>query len=156
MEIQEVQSEITPAFTGELMLANWKESHSQGASVTFILSDANDLDIFRTMTVKKANMAGQRFMAVLVEIGDDEKPVRQKLSQQSALLCKSIEFMQFAESKLGYAYNTPPEREQMAAEFVRHQCGVKSRSELDNNGAAGMRYQQLMQDFRAYKSLTVG
>ncbi|WP_211440964.1 hypothetical protein [Collimonas humicola] len=143
-------SELTPAFQGELMLANWKETHSGGATVTFMLADKGDLDLFRHLTVKKANMAGQRFMAVLVEINDDEKPVTQKLSQQAALMCKSLGFQQFVEYKSGYQLEGTAAREKMAADFVRSFCGVESRSELDSAGRAGMLYQQLLADYRSY------
>lgn len=143
-------SNLTPAFQGELMLANWKETHSGGATVTFMLADKGDLDLFRHMTVKKANLAGQRFAAVLVEISDDEKPVTQKLSQQAALMCKSMGFQQFVEYKSGYQLDGSPAREKMAADFVRSFCGVESRSELDSDGRSGMLYQQLLADYRSY------
>lgn len=61
------------AFQGELMLAGWKDTHNGGATVTFWLPDPAELDVFRGMTAKKGNVAGQRFMAVLVEVQDDEK-----------------------------------------------------------------------------------
>lgn len=64
-----------PSFQGELLLAGWRDTHNGGATVTFWLPDPADLDIFRGMTVRKGNQAGQRFMAVLVEIGADDKPV---------------------------------------------------------------------------------
>jgi len=145
-------SNITPAFSGELMLANWKESHSSGATVTFMLADAADLDIFRTMTVRKSNLAGQRFIAVLVEIGDDEKPVQQKISVQAALMCKGQSFQEFVESKQGFSHDEPAAREKQAADFVRQICGIESRSELDRNGTAGMLYQQMLADYRNYSS----
>ena len=61
------------SFQGELMLAGWKDTHNGGATVTFWLPDPAELEVFRGMTAKKGNVAGQRFMAVLVEVGDDEK-----------------------------------------------------------------------------------
>ena len=61
------------SFQGELMLAGWKDTHNGGATVTFWLPDPAELEVFRGMTAKKGNVAGQRFMAVLAEIGDDEK-----------------------------------------------------------------------------------
>jgi hypothetical protein len=143
-------SGVTPAFQGELMLANWRETHSGGATVTFMLADAADLDLFRHMTVKKSNMAGQRFMAVLVEIGDDEKPVRQSLSQQAALMCKGMAFQQFAEYRMGYGSTAPDLREKIATDFLRDFCGINSRAELDTDGHAGMLYQQLLAEYRAY------
>lgn len=63
---------IKPCFEGEVMLAGWQESHTSGVKVTFWLPDPEDLDAFRGMTVKKGNIAGQRLMAVLVEIPDGE------------------------------------------------------------------------------------
>lgn len=143
---------ITPAFQGELMLANWKETSTGGATVTFWLADAHDLDVFRSMTVRKGNMAGQRFMAVLVEVGADEKPVRPALSQQAFLLCRSLGFQQFVESKLGFSHAAPPAREGMAADFMRSFCGIQSRSELDTDGRAGMAYQQMLADYRLYNA----
>lgn len=68
----DVSEQIKTAFQGELMLAGWKESHTSGATVTFWLPDAEDLSVFRGMTARKGNVAGQRFMAVLVEVHDDE------------------------------------------------------------------------------------
>ena len=145
-------SEITPIFQGEVMFAGWSESHSTGAKITLWLSDPNDLDAFRLMTAKKSNLSGQRLMAVFVEIGEDEKPVTQKLSQQAALLCKSMGFQQFAESKLGYAVERSDQREVVAINFLRRMCGIASRAELDTDGKAGMKYQQLLADYRDYST----
>lgn len=67
---------MTPAFSGEIQLAGWSESHTGGCKVTFWLSSPDELAAFRTLTVRKGNTAGQRFMAALVEVGDDELPVQ--------------------------------------------------------------------------------
>jgi len=64
-----------PTINLEVMLAGWTESHSGGAKLTFWLPDGADLEPFRAMTAKKGGTAGQRFMAVLALLGDDEKPV---------------------------------------------------------------------------------
>jgi len=66
---------MTPTFTGEMQLADWSESHTGGCKVTFWLQGPDDLAAFRTLTTRKGNTAGHRFMAALVEIGDDEQPV---------------------------------------------------------------------------------
>lgn len=57
----------------ELWLLGWQESHSGGCKVTFQVS-ADTLDKFRTATVKNGKIAGQRYCALLIELGDDEKP----------------------------------------------------------------------------------
>lgn len=64
-----------PTINLELMLAGWQESHSGGAKLTFWLPDGADLEPFKAMTAKKGGTAGQRFMAVLALLGDDEQPV---------------------------------------------------------------------------------
>lgn len=68
---------MNSTFSGEIQFVGWKDSHKQGPLVTFRLSDSSELDAFRGLTVRKGNQAGQRFMAALVEIGDDERPVRE-------------------------------------------------------------------------------
>lgn len=65
-------SDFKPTFHGEVMLAGWKESHNSGAIVSFWLPDSADLEVFKGLTAKKGNTAGQRFMAALVEIPDGE------------------------------------------------------------------------------------
>ncbi len=57
------------------MLAGWTETHNSGAKVSFWLPNSEDLEPFKGLTAKKGNQAGQRFMAVLVEIGPGELPV---------------------------------------------------------------------------------
>lgn len=67
-------TDLVPAFSGEVMLASWKETHTGGAVVSFFLPNPADLDVFRGMTVRKGGTAGQRLACVLVEIGEDETP----------------------------------------------------------------------------------
>lgn len=64
-----------PTIGLELMLAGWRESNTGGATVTFWLPGSADLDTFRAMTVRKGGKAGQRFMAALALLGDDDQPV---------------------------------------------------------------------------------
>ena len=64
-----------PTIATEPMLVRWAESSNGGASITFLLSDAAELAPFKAMTVAKGGRAGQRFMAALALLGDDEQPV---------------------------------------------------------------------------------
>lgn len=66
---------MTPVFSDEVMLAGWQETHTGGAKVTFWLQSSEALDVFRGMTAKKGNTAGQRMACVLVLINDDETPI---------------------------------------------------------------------------------
>lgn len=61
-------AEPTPTFAGEVHLRRWSESSTQGVQITFALAESADLDKFK-------GLDGKRFMAVLVQIGDDEQPV---------------------------------------------------------------------------------
>lgn len=58
----------TIAFQGEVQLLGWRETHNQGAQITFQLADPDDLAPFKAMTVRKGRMAGQILMCVLAEV----------------------------------------------------------------------------------------
>lgn len=68
-------TDTTPAFSGEVMLLDWSETAKGGAKIVLQLDGPDALEPFRTMTLAKRGIAGQRLMAVLVEIGEDEKPI---------------------------------------------------------------------------------
>lgn len=132
------------AFSGEVMLAGWNESHSGGAKVTFWLSSSDDLEAFRHMTVKKGGTAGQRLMAVFVELGDDEQPVTVAHSRQAAMMCKNGDFQRFAKLR-GYTAN-----EEGAAEMIRSYCSIASRAELDTSDEFMARFTQLQKAYRTW------
>lgn len=134
---------IVPAFQGEVQLAGWSESHHSGSKVTFWLPCPSDLDAFRTLTVRKGNVAGHRLMAVLVEIGDDEMPVQPTpapepatepakggpLAKWAALRCQDERFLKF--------FGVRWESEMRG--MILAECRIRSRAELDSNPeAAGL------------------
>lgn len=63
-----------PTINTELMLLSWRESSSGGASVTFALPDAESLEQFKALTAAKGGKGGQRFMAAMAVLGDDDQP----------------------------------------------------------------------------------
>ncbi len=140
------------------MLAGWSETHTGGAKVTFWLPDAEALDVFRSMTVRKGHTAGQRFMAVLVEIGDDEQPVAREpeqpkggaLAKSAGILCDTEAFQRFAQERYPVGDGVPSA--QVAAAFVRDFCHVDSRRELDHSPTARRLFAQLMEDYRAWQA----
>jgi len=133
-------SEIKPNFAGEMQLAGWTETHNGGAKVTFWLSGPDELAAFRSLTVRKGNQAGHRFMAVLVEVGDDEQPVPPPvignpisekpkggpLSTEAAAMCRNPEYLNWSGD-----FN-----EAEAAVSMKAILGISSRSELDHNERA--------------------
>lgn len=141
---------INPTFTGEMQLAGWSETHNGGCKVTFWLPDAAELDAFRALTVRKGNTAGHRFMAALVEVGDDEMPVNQEpaapeapkggqLAKLAGMLCDQPEFWDFLNRSPMNGGQVIASAED-AANFVREVCGVASRAELDHNHYAAERF----------------
>lgn len=144
------------------MLAGWSETHNGGAKLTFWLPDASELDAFRTLTVRKGHTAGQRFMAVLVQIGDDELPVRPeaalvptqkaplgRLALLAVQFCQHTEFRQWA----GQWFDAGALSEDQAADLIRKTCNIVSRRELDTAPyAAEIFHEQFRKPFNAYNN----
>ncbi|NOV25913.1 hypothetical protein E5S69_20640 [Cupriavidus necator] len=134
-------SEIRPTFAGEMQLAGWSETHNGGCKVTFWLPDATDLDAFRALTVRKGNTAGHRFMAALVEVGDDEQPVQQPAAKEHApvggalaklagMWCSDPDFWAFLSART--PSTAPVADAEAAAQVIRDVCQIESRAELDH------------------------
>ncbi len=155
-------SEPTPTFAGEVQLRRWSESSTQGVQVTFALAESTDLDKFK-------GLDGKRFMAVLVQIGDDELPVvdhtkastgaasqqgpNAKKASSSARVgdlcwravqwCKEPEFQQWISRAVDFAIDMPV-GDEYARLCVVKVCGVSSRKELDTNPEAARKFNQLI------------
>jgi hypothetical protein len=131
-------ADLTPVFQGEVQFRRWSDSSTQGVQVTFALPDSEALEPLK-------HKAGKRFMAVLVEIGDDEQPVQQPPKKRGPLcieatdLCKLPDFQQWATLETG---NEPSASD--AAEHQRFICTVESRKEFDTDADAGERFIRLV------------
>lgn len=155
-----------PTFTGEVMLAGWSETHNGGAKLAFWLPDSSELDVFRGLTVKKGNTAGQRFMCVLVEINDDETPVSQdaqtekpeadkpkggSLSKSAAIICNEPLFHEWLkDSGTINEWDDEGAYAEIAANHVRAVCGVKSRAHLDNDRMAAAKFRWMMKAYEEW------
>lgn len=145
---------MTPAFQDEIQLAGWSETHTGGAKVTFWLPDAAALDVFRTLTARKGNTAGHRFACVLVEIGDDERPVQPPkvekpkaspigdLCRWSVIRCSEPTFWEFLNTT--FPTNDTVENEAEAADTLKFVCTVGSRKEFDTDPQARARFDRLI------------
>lgn len=148
---------VRPNFTGEVMLASWQETHSGGAKVTFWLAQSEDLESFKVATVRKGNTAGQRYLMVLVELGNDDKPARgdaapsYALAQSAALICKGSEFQAFAAARQRVTLDDAQAREDQAAQVVREFCGIESRRMLDTDPQAAAKFRNLMHVFGQWR-----
>lgn len=144
---------MNTTFSGEMQLAGWSESHTGGCKVTFWLQSPDDLQAFRALTVRKGNTAGQRFMAALVEIGDDEQPVPPQepekpkggsLAKLAGMWCNEPEFMKWANSTTHAGIFWHLQDAEEVADFVRELCGIQSRAELDSNPDAAERFHEMI------------
>jgi hypothetical protein len=150
-----VEMSITPTFAGEMQLAGWSESHTGGCKVTFWLQSPDELQAFRTLTTRKGNTAGHRFMAALVEIGDDEQPVHPiaanpgfsaiskpkmgPMCQWVVQRCNEVEFLAWI-APIYHSFIGDVDRSDFAsgADFCRHAVMVlcecdESRKEIDTD-----------------------
>lgn len=143
-------SAITPNFAGEMQLAGWTDSHTAGCKVTFWLQSTEDLEAFRALTVRKGNQSGHRFMAVLVEVGDDEMPVPPPvpekpkggaLSKLAGVWCNDQEFQSWLWEAADYPGEPNPD---LCAAVIRNWCRVESRAELDHDEEAAERFHRLI------------
>jgi hypothetical protein len=135
---------VTPTFTGEVQMRRYSDTSSQGVQVTFALHDREALEPL----VQKA---GKRFMAVLVEIGDDEQPVQPAaerakvgpLCREAVGYCQMPDFQQWlplhTQSTNGDHFN-----EQGCRDFILGACGIASRKELDASDEAAGRFVRLI------------
>lgn len=153
-------TEPTPTFAGEVQLRRWSESNTQGVQVTFALADSSDLEKFR-------GLDGKRFMAVLVQIGDDEQPVdtrnsgdvpkpgksRNDREPLGDLCWRAVQWGKEAEFQDWIAGKALDDRvvvgecqisEDAARRLILLYCDIESRKELDTNPEAARKFNQLI------------
>lgn len=141
---------VTPTFQGEVRFAGYTDSSRNGPRVTFHLADRDDLQRF-------VGQEGRRFAAVLVEIGDDERPAVAEseppcddgapkggpLAKLAAMWCRDARFRRWLSEQFPDQCATCADdgmtifnHHEVAAAVVRHVCGVRSRAELDEDRRA--------------------
>lgn len=160
----------TPTYQGEVLLLGWSENNRDGMTVRLALdgSDEGAAHPFRSLGTGKH---GQRFMAVLVPIGDDEQPAAPapvtaapnpaaerspwdalKYAQQAGIACGEVDFRDWIQS---ITQRAVPDAD-AAAEFVRQRCGIKSRAELDQDERAAQMWRALYGKYRRDRADMVG
>jgi hypothetical protein len=138
------------AFKGELMLLGWAESSNRGRTVTFLIDESEDEHPFKHFTIKSGKRSGQRFMAVLVQVGEDEQPVPQeaKPSQLAAIICKDRQFWQWASERSFMKINS----EDDAKNWIKAELDIESRSEIDGNAGILLRFNaNILHPFNEYR-----
>lgn len=133
---------MTPLFQGEVQLRRWSESSSQGVQVTFALADSDDLEPLKMKS-------GKRFMAVLVEIGDDEQAVQPPkepigpLCKWLVMRCAESEFWKFLAEDFRLGKAAPKSAEECSV-VVKSLLMIDSRKEIDADPEAGKVFHELI------------
>jgi len=139
------------AYQGELMLTGWSDTSTRGRTVTFQVPEDEPEHPFKSFVLRQGKRSGTRFMAVLVQVNDDESIGHQEEhpSQQAARLCKNPRFWHWASE---HTFDTVAS-EDSARYFILSLCKISSRSELDNNQQARKVFDyQIVQPFKTYIS----
>ena len=148
-------AEPNPTFPGEVQFRRYSDTSTQGTQIVLALPDREALQSF-------IGLEGKRFMAVLVQIGDDEQPVagnpvttdignptsgkpREPLGDlcwRTVNWCKEPEFQEWVASRL----QCHPEAvgEEQAKQYILMKCGVTSRKHLDEVPWAGRKCREFI------------
>lgn len=150
----------------EAQLLRWAETSNGGATIVLQLSDPDDLEHFKSMTLAKKGMVGQRLMVGVAEIGDDELPATQwtpeeraalkaqgaqpleinrtkggELSRLAGIWCGDEKFQKWMFARFcAEGVTHVGEEADQAAALVRSICGVESRAQLDHDPDARSRF----------------
>lgn len=144
---------IVSSYSGEVMLLSWKESSTQGRTVTFLLNEDEDIHPFKDLATKSGKRAGQRFMAAFVAISDDEQPQDEENPVRDAgILCRDQDFWGWVNERSFIAVSS----EQEAKQWLCEQLSIKSRAELSTNPVAATRFKVIAAQFRQSLSLFKG
>lgn len=137
-----------PTFAGEVQFAGYSDSSRSGPRVTLRLADRDDLERF-------IGCENKRYMAVLMEIADDETPApapspaapkvqRERMAplcEWAVMRCGELEFQRWAcqthPSVWGWSNIVNPA--DAARYVIVTLCGIESRKELDTNPEAAKR-----------------
>lgn len=120
---------VTPTFSGEVQFRRYSDTSTQGQQIVLAVADREALAPF-------IGKEGKRFMAVLVEIGDDEQPVQPvrasmgPLCREAVDLCRLREFWDWANTRKVDSQLVIVD-EASARAFILHVCKADSRRELD-------------------------
>jgi hypothetical protein len=142
---------MTPTFQGEVQYRYHADSPKGGQQIVLQLPSRDELGSF-------IGKEGRRFMAVFVEIGDEEQPAqeqppaaRPRASQPigancywSVLRCAEPVFWEFLNRQFpsGDTVRTAAQ----AAEVVKFVCGVESRKEFDTNPEGRIAFRRQIKD----------
>jgi hypothetical protein len=156
-----------PVYRGEAIMTWWGDS-PDGSWFGLKLDDGPDGEELHPFKPYRADkLLGETFAVALWMLGDDEEVQRQPLAmrkfapkspaQQSQTLCKTDPMFQEWAIARGKAIGILPDPDessaQTAARYVRHACGINSRTEFKTNPLAVEKWNDLHYRFRTWRNL---
>ncbi len=142
----------------EVQLLGYGESDSYGPWVKLRLNDHDMLDKFRGQPCGTKSKLGKRYAAVLIEIGEDEKPVKPESVEEkkeavkqgencwlAIRMCNNENFKKFVEHQ-----QFGGENQISADQYLKNVCRISSRKELDNDREAAARFRGLQQQYSTW------
>lgn len=141
---------MTEALPIELRKIAYRQSAKDGLVITFAVHP-DDMP-----TGLAAAPIGARFMAALVEIGDDEMPVEKRevdpTVRRAGILCNDRMFQNFLLEGWPLDWDRSAGSDSERAAFVvRQLCEIQSRKELATNPQASAAFETLTAKFEMWK-----
>jgi hypothetical protein len=97
------------------------------------------------------DFCGARYQTVMVRIGDDERPLNRdnfsEVVKLAGMLPRNPDFRNWLVSE-GHVFN---DDEDEAADWIRLQCKIKSRTALATDQVASAKLRHINQEFQAWK-----
>jgi hypothetical protein len=122
----------------------------QAALGTPMPDQSNPVAICRLVDAEQANVVQIEDHRPVENDADDEphRPPR-PLSQIAAMFCQNAVFQKFIEEWSDGWDHRPTTDE--AAEWLRSNCGIKSRTELNTNEVAAQRFKKIRAEYEAWR-----
>ncbi len=150
-------------FNGSVQLLGWSDTHNGGPKLVLQLESSEDLEAFKTLTVKNGKIAGQLLgVAMVLQNPEPEAPVLQSplatklkggaLSELAGLWCGTANFQAWLKKCWPGHWSDATEvidgadPKELAAQVVRSICRVSSRAELDHNQACAALFNERIRE----------
>lgn len=136
----------------EVMLLDWSDTAKGGEKLVLQLPPGG-VKPFRSMTLAKKGMAGQRLQAVFVVLDDEAEELREQhkggaLSRLAGQWCHDPRFQRWLGGVFAERWNLCASEHDgpsdIAAAVVRELCGVDSRATIDHDPKAKAAFDELV------------
>jgi hypothetical protein len=94
------------------------------------------------------DFVGSRYVMALVRLNSDETPVNYvNRVKEAGMICRDFRFWKFLDVVKGIQ----DANEQIATEYLYESCGMKSRTELNGNSDAKIKFDDINKEFKEWR-----